>query len=93
MAEGGVLSQVALMLLPLPRLSLEPREIVGERDSTGWARRYSLGPRDLDLLPKDLCFSPAQPREEYVSDNGCVGTVMGLGTPGRRLSPGLTCYL
>ena len=39
MAEGGVLSQGALMLLPLPRLSLEPRKIVGERDSAGWARR------------------------------------------------------
>ena len=38
-AGAGVLSQVALMLLLLPRLSLEPRKIAGERDSTGWTRR------------------------------------------------------
>lgn len=53
----------------------------------------ALAPRELGLLPKNLCFSPAQSRQEHVSDDGCVGTVMGLATPGRRPSSGLTCYL
>ena len=38
----------------------------------------ALAPRELDLLPKNLCFSPAKSREERVSGDGCVGTVMGL---------------